>query len=87
MLLMPCPWCGPRDEPEFQFGGEPATRPIPAAEVSDQRWADYLYLRTNEKGFHRELWCHSGGCGHWFLVERDTVTHVIHRTLKPGEPA
>ena len=22
MLLIPCPWCGPRDEIEFHYGGE-----------------------------------------------------------------
>ncbi|MCW3474378.1 sarcosine oxidase subunit delta [Limobrevibacterium gyesilva] len=87
MLLIPCPWCGPRSEPEFQFGGEPATRPVPAAEVSDAAWGAYLYVRSNEKGPHRELWCHAGGCGQWFLMERDTVTHAVLRTHKPGAAA
>jgi heterotetrameric sarcosine oxidase delta subunit len=75
MLLIPCPWCGPRDEPEFQFGGEPATRP--SADVTDETWANYLYLKNNRKGGHRELWCHAGGCGQWFTLERDTLTHEI----------
>ncbi|HEX9342090.1 MAG TPA: sarcosine oxidase subunit delta, partial [Actinomycetota bacterium] len=22
MLLLPCPWCGPRDEAEFRYGGQ-----------------------------------------------------------------
>ena len=22
MLLLPCPWCGPRDEVEFRYGGQ-----------------------------------------------------------------
>jgi sarcosine oxidase subunit delta len=83
MLLIPCPWCGPRDEPEFTYGGEPAARPGPAAEVSDTDWAGYLYLRTNEKGAHRELWCHSAGCGQWFVLERDTVTHAIIAAVRP----
>lgn len=77
MLLIPCPWCGPRNEPEFTYGGEPATRPGPAADVSDGDWAGYLYMRRNDKGAHRELWCHAQGCGQWFTLERDTVTHVI----------
>ena len=77
MLLLPCPHCGLRDEPEFSFGGEPAVRPIPAAAVDDATWADYLYLRQNEKGPHRELWCHSGGCGQWFVLTRDTATHAV----------
>ena len=84
MQLIPCPWCGPRDEPEFAFGGEPAVRPVPAAEVSDAAWSDYLHVRTNARGPARELWCHAGGCGQWFLMERDTVTHEIHETRRLG---
>ena len=87
MLLIACPWCGPRAEPEFQFGGEPAVRPIPAASVTDEAWADYLYVRGNRKGLHRELWCHGGGCGRWFVVDRDTVSHAIIATAKPGGAA
>ncbi len=84
MLLIPCPWCGPRAEPEFQYGGEPAARPGPAAEVSDAAWADYLYARRNDKGAHREMWCHAGGCGQWFVMQRDTVTHAVLSTAPPG---
>ena len=84
MLLIPCPWCGPRAEPEYSFGGEPAVRPVPAEQVSDATWADYLYNRANVKGVHRELWCHAGGCGQWFVVTRDTVTHAITGSAKPA---
>ncbi len=83
MLLIPCPWCGERDEPEFTYGGEPAARPGPADRVTDADWAGYLYLRTNEKGAHRELWCHSAGCGQWFMLERDTVTHATIAAVRP----
>lgn len=75
MLALPCPHCGVRDEAEFQFGGEPAVRP--ASTASDTVWADYLYMRSNEKGPHRELWCHAGGCGQWFVLSRDTATHAV----------
>ena len=75
MQLIPCPWCGPRDEPEFAYGAEPVARP--ARTASDAEWSDYLYFRSNEKGPHREMWCHSGGCGQWFALDRDTVTHAI----------
>jgi sarcosine oxidase subunit delta len=87
MLLIPCPWCGPRAEPEFQFGGEPALRPVPAGSVTDEAWAYYLYFRSNEKGSHRELWCHAGGCGRWFVLQRDTVSHTILGSDKPGGAA
>lgn len=84
MLLIPCPWCGPRDEPEFLFGAEPVARPTPAGEIGDAAWSDYLYFRGNEKGPHSEVWCHSGGCGQWFVMERDTATHAVISTRKPG---
>jgi len=82
MLTIECPWCGPRGEAEFSYGGEPAVRPVPAAEVSDAQWADYLYARTNTKGRSTELWCHAGGCGQWFRMERSTVTHEIFATAR-----
>ena len=87
MQLIPCPWCGPRDEPEFAYGGEPVARPVPAETVSDAAWSDYLHVRHNVKGAARELWCHSYGCGQWFVLTRDTVTHDILSARKPGEPA
>ncbi len=80
MLLIACPWCGPRAEPEFSFGAESAARPSPAETVSHTAWADYLFYRGNEKGRHREIWCHSGGCGQWFVIDRDTVTHEVIAT-------
>ena len=78
MLTIPCPHCGPRGEIEFVYGGEAGTsRPAPAAKVSDAEWARYLHYRRNEKGEHRELWRHQGGCGEWLLVLRDTATHAV----------
>ena len=82
MLRIPCPYCGERDEPEFRFAGEPAVRPGSAA--GDAEWAAYLYMRSNEKGAHREVWSHAGGCGQFFLLERDTVSHAILRAVRPG---
>lgn len=76
---MTCPFCGPRDASEFRYGGDPGvTRPGRAA--SDADWADYLYFRDNPRGLAREYWVHHQGCGLWLIVDRDTVTHVIHST-------
>lgn len=87
MLRIPCPWCGPRNESEFRYGGEAGiARPSPER-ASDEEWAEYLYFRTNPKGPHREQWCHVHGCRQWFNVERDTVTHEITRVWLPGERA
>jgi sarcosine oxidase, subunit delta len=86
-MLICCPWCGPRGEVEFGYGGEAGVvRPVPADRIAAGEWAQYLYFRSNEKGAHRELWCHEGGCGQWFVMLRDTVTHEIAATAKIGEP-
>jgi heterotetrameric sarcosine oxidase delta subunit len=78
VLRIPCPYCGLRDQTEFQFGGEATlVRPPDPEAVSDGEWADYLFYRDNVKGVHLERWLHHFGCRQWFLVERDTVTHEI----------
>lgn len=78
MLLIPCPWCGPRDEIEFTHGGEAGRdRPPAPAALSDGEWAAHLFMRRNEKGLRRERWHHSAGCRRWFNLSRDTVTHAI----------
>jgi heterotetrameric sarcosine oxidase delta subunit len=78
MLLIPCPWCGERDETEFHCGGQShIARPANADRLTDAEWADYLYMRENPKGLHFERWHHSSGCRRWFNVARDTVTHEI----------
>ena len=78
MLLISCPFCGPRDEIEFRSGGQShIARPGPAAEVSDEAWGAYLFERENPKGDHKERWVHAAGCRQWFNVVRDTVTHEI----------
>lgn len=40
---------------------------------------------SNPMGEHAERWCHSFGCGQWFNVLRDTVTHEIVTTYGMGE--
>jgi sarcosine oxidase, subunit delta len=86
MLLIHCPHCGPRAEIEFRCGGEShISRPGPHTEVSDEVWANYLFYRSNPKGAHRERWLHFAGCGRWFNVARDTVTHEISQTYLMGE--
>ena len=87
MLLIECPWCGPREESEFHCGGEAhIVRPARPEALSDAEWADYLFMRTNPKGAHRERWVHEAGCRRWFNVERDTVTHEITAVYRMGEP-
>ena len=81
MLLIECPWCGPRAETEFSYGGEAGiARPTDPDALSDAEWADYLFYRSNPRGAHRELWNHDQGCRRWFGVERDTITYRIERS-------
>ena len=86
MLLIPCPWCGPRPELEFRNAGEAhIARPSDAATLDDAAWADFLYMRSNTKGRYAERWRHVNGCGRFFNCVRDTVTDRIAATYKPGE--
>ena len=74
MLLIPCPWCGPREETEFSYGGEAhIVRPENPDALSDAGWADYLSMRQNPRGRHLEQWSHAVGCRRWFNIERDTL--------------
>ena len=87
MLRIPCPFCGPRDESEFAYGGEAhIARPENSWTLSDEDWADYVFVRTNPKGRHAERWRHAHGCGRWFNALRDTVTHEIVAAYRIGEP-
>jgi heterotetrameric sarcosine oxidase delta subunit len=80
MLLITCPWCGPRDEIEFAYGSEAARlRPADPNILTDEQWAEYLFMRRNPKGEHHERWVHNAGCRRWFNVARSTVTHA-HET-------
>lgn len=85
MLRIPCPYCGLRDEPEFTFGG-PSHVNRPPFDVDDATWAAYLYDRENPAGLHFERWAHSYGCGRWFNLARDTITHEILSVYAMGEP-
>ncbi|HEV7253649.1 MAG TPA: sarcosine oxidase subunit delta [Mesorhizobium sp.] len=89
MQLFPCPFCGPRPETEFHFGGEAGkTRPEPAPDVTAADWSRFLHLNRNPKGETKEIWLHLT-CHEFFLLERDTATHAVlgARSLRKGEPA
>jgi len=82
MILLPCPWCGPRDSEEFGYVGEMRVRPDPLT-ASTEQWRDYLYLRRNVVGWTTERWYHGMGCRRYLLVERDTTTNAV----RPADPA
>jgi sarcosine oxidase, subunit delta len=78
MQVFPCPFCGPRDETEFTFGGEAGkARPEPADTVSAEAWSGFLYVHLNPRGPSREIWRHDP-CGEFLLLERDTLSHAVH---------
>jgi sarcosine oxidase subunit delta len=78
MLLVPCPWCGPRAHVEFSYGGAASSlRPGEDAELGPKGWAEHLYLRANPRGEHEELWRHTSGCRQWFRITRDTRNHEV----------
>jgi sarcosine oxidase subunit delta len=86
MLLIPCPWCGSRPENEFHYAGEAhIARPHDPASLDDAAWTDFLYMRTNPKGRHRERWRHVHGCGRFFNCVRNTVSDRIAASYRPGE--
>ena len=40
MLLIPCPWCGPRDDAEFAYGNQAhIVRPADPLAATDAKWA------------------------------------------------
>jgi len=76
VLLIPCPWCGRRDEVEFRYGGQAhLAYPQDPAALSDTEWADFLFMRDNPSGDFHERWFHTAGCRRWFDVVRDTATY------------
>jgi len=85
MLLIPCPLCGARNESEFQAAGPArAPRPDQPGELDDAAWVDYLTVNHNPVGPVVEKWWHVRGCGMWFAVQRNTLTHEILAQGKHG---
>lgn len=88
MLLIRCPYCEEdRPEVEFRYAGEAhiARATDPGAQ-NDAQWAEFLYMRTNPKGWHAERWLHAHGCGRYFNALRHTVSDRIETTYKAGVP-
>jgi sarcosine oxidase subunit delta len=78
-MLIPHPLLGLRDAQEFTYLGDASLlkRPDGMKEGADKSFYDYVYLRENPAGLHRELWFHEQGDRSWLVVTRNTVTHEI----------
>ena len=85
MQIFPCPFCGPRDESEFHYVGEPKARLEPANSVSDAEWAEYLWFNANPKGETREIWLHLT-CMEMFAMTRDTATNAVVASEASARP-
>ena len=86
MFIINCPYCGERDQSEFKAGGEAhIERPKQPTELSDDEWAEYLFMRKNTKGVQFERWNHAHGCRKWFNMVRDTSNDTIKAVYKIDE--
>ena len=76
MQLIPCPWCGPRDEVEFHYGGQ-AHVPYPEdpQALDDEAWARYVFFRDNPKGAVRRA-----------LVPRGRLPPLVQRRPRHRHP-
>ena len=87
MLLIDCPWCGPREETEFSCGGEAhIARPLDPDALTDEQWGDYLFMRKNPRGAHREQWCTRTAAGGGSMCRRDTVTYGSRMCTRSARP-
>ncbi len=80
-MIINHPICGPRDAQEFTYLGDACLidRPDALAKDAEERFFEYVYLRDDPAGEHRELWFHEHGDRSWLVVTRNTVTHEITR--------
>jgi len=77
MFLITCPFCGEREQSEFKAGGEAhIERPKQPAELSDNEWAEYLFMRKISKAFNlKDGTMHMG-------VENGSIWYVILLMMK-----
>lgn len=88
MLLIHCPYCQ-QDRPEIEFrnaGEAHIARPENIAEITDEEFENYFFIRSNPKGLYFERWRHIHGCARFFNAARDTVSDKFVSTYKMGEP-
>ncbi len=82
MHRIDCPWCGLRDEAEFQYQGDASVAPPPLEGDIDEAMAA-VYLRENPRGWHQEWWHHVAGCRQYVRVLRHTGSHEVAATGWP----
>ena len=85
-MRIACPYCGERGTEEFVYHGDATVR-RPPADAGPQAWTDYVYLRDNPDGLHRELWYHAAGCHAWLVVTRHLRSHEITAVVPARDAA
>lgn len=88
-MLINHPLLGPRDAQEFTYLGDATLldRPDGMDDDAAQAFHQYLYLRDNPHGEHRELWYHEQGDRSWLVVTRNVSTHAIVRVEMASDVA
>ena len=78
-MIIDHPLLGHRDISEFIYLGDASllNRPKWDAEDAEHSFYEYLYLRKNVAGVHKELWFHQQGDRSWLVISRNTLTHEI----------
>lgn len=87
MLLIHCPYCE-EDRPELEFAGAGEAhiaRPANMADISDDEFEKFFFIRENQKGVVFERWRHIHGCGRFFNAARHSVSDKFITTYKAGE--
>lgn len=87
MLKIHCPYCE-QDLPETEFHGEGEAhieRPSNMADISDEAFEKFFFIRENQKGVIFERWRHLHGCGRFFNAVRHSVSDKFIKTYKAGE--
>ena len=83
MIIVPCPWCGPRNSADLRYVGESRPRPDPNA-ATPADWRAYLHERRNPLGWTTETWHCRAGCRRYFVVERHSATNEIRASRPPA---
>ena len=88
MLLIHCPYCE-EERPELEFrnaGDAHIERPTNIAEISDEEFEAFFFLRDNVKGLVHERWRHIHGCGRLFNDPPAAGSDNLVTTYKAGHP-
>ena len=89
MLIIPCPYCGPRDHSEFTYVGDAArTRPPLGAEAEAVH--DWVHLRDNPRGPHLEFCSTMPGAvrsSRFYVIRQATASSPpVCRTIRLTPP-